>query len=286
MCGYVTIDKYCLKCVTINICTNLVLSIGELSYNMKCLGLVFFLTRVFEIFANGNITYQVPEYILPCKRNDVNINKCLINTFNHLRPYLKDGISEIDVPSIDPLVIDNLVMENGRGPVRVKAIFFNITTLGASNYTVSEIKTNLDKYIIELGIILPKVEVRGEYDVDGNVLLFPIKSRGDFVALFTNVEGVGKIFGKEITNEAGVKFMKVDKLLVDFRLKKSRFRIKDIVNHGNLIGEAMNQFINANSKEIIKEMKPAASAAIASHFKSFLNRAFVKLPMQVWLPDS
>ncbi|CAG9831391.1 unnamed protein product [Diabrotica balteata] len=226
------------------------------------------------------------EYILPCKRNDVNINKCLINTFNHLRPYLKDGISDIDVPSIDPLVIDNLVMENGRGPVRVKAIFFNITTLGASNYTVSAIKTNLDKYIIELGIILPKVEVRGEYDVDGNVLLFPIKSKGDFVALFTNVEGVGKIFGKEITNEAGVKFMKVDKLLVDFRLKKSRFRIKDIVNHGNLIGEAMNQFINANSKEIIKEMKPAASAAIASHFKSFLNRAFVKLPMQVWLPDS
>lgn len=30
--------------------------------------------------------------------------------------------------------------------------------------------------------------------------------------------------------------MKIDKMLVDFRLKKSRFRIRDIINHGNVIG--------------------------------------------------
>lgn len=48
----------------------------------------------------------------------------------------------------------------------------------------------------------------------------------------------------------------------------------------------MNQFINNNAEEIIKEMKPAANVAIARHFKNFLNAAFDKLPMKIWLPDA
>lgn len=45
----------------------------------------------------------------------------------------------------------------------------------------------------------------------------------------------------------------------------------------------MNQFLNNNAAEIIQEMRPAASAAIASHFKAFLNAAFTKIPIDVWL---
>ncbi|CAG9864316.1 unnamed protein product [Phyllotreta striolata] len=234
----------------------------------------------------GNNTVKIPEYIIPCPRSHENINKCLANTFNHLRPYLKTGIEEIDVPSIDPLVIDNMVMENGRGPIKIKALFFNITADGASDYTVTGINADLSKYVIELKLHLPKVEATGKYDVDGNVLLFPIKSKGDFWAVFNDVNGAGRIYGKEFSDEKGVKFMAVEKILVDFRLKKTRFRLKDVFNDGNLIGEAMNQFLNRHSDEIVKEMRPAANAALAKYFKVFLNKAFVKLPMEVWLPDS
>lgn len=50
-----------------------------------------------------------------------------------------------------------------------------------------------------------------------------------------------------------------------------------------ILGEAINQFLNNNSEEIIKEMKPAASVSIARHFKSFLNSAFLKVPLKIWL---
>lgn len=48
-------------------------------------------------------------------------------------------------------------------------------------------------------------------------------------------------------------------------------------------GEAMNQFLNQNADEIIKEMKPAASQTIARYFRDFLNAAFLKIPIEVWL---
>lgn len=48
----------------------------------------------------------------------------------------------------------------------------------------------------------------------------------------------------------------------------------------------MNQFLNTNADEIIAEMKPAANVAIGRHFKAFLNAAFLRLPLKVWLPDA
>lgn len=40
------------------------------------------------------------------------------------------------------------------------------------------------RYVIDLGFVLPKVEIRGKYEVTGNVLLFPVRSKGDFWAVF------------------------------------------------------------------------------------------------------
>lgn len=232
-----------------------------------------------------DVTFEVPEYILPCKRDDPKLNICLKGTFNHLRPYLVSGIKDIDVPSIDPLEIDKLVMENGHGAVRVKATFSNVTVNGASNYSIGSIKADIRNLNIELGMKLPKIEIRGKYEVVGNVLLFPVRSRGDFWAVFLDVDAAAKIYGKEVHNKQRVKFMKVEKMYVDFQLQKSRFRVRDIINNGNIIGEAMNQFLNQNANEIIGEMKPAASRAIARHFMAFLNSAFLKVPMQIWLPE-
>ncbi|XP_018321059.1 circadian clock-controlled protein-like [Agrilus planipennis] len=233
-----------------------------------------------------NISLKAPEYILPCYRHDPDIDNCLEGTFNHLRPYLVNGLEEINVPAIDPLFIQRLIMENGHGPFKIKALFKNVTVKGPSNYTVGRIKSDLDNYILDVDLKLPEIEVSGKYEVGGTVLLFPIRSAGDFWAAFSDVNATAKIYGKEVVNKEGLKFMRIEKLNIDFDLDKSKFKIRDLINLGNLLGAAINQFLNTNGHEIIAEMKPAASRSISAHFKSFLNAAFLKVPLQVWLPDT
>ncbi|KAH1014386.1 hypothetical protein HUJ04_003230 [Dendroctonus ponderosae] len=257
-----------------------------------------------EELSQNQSNQSTPEYILPCYKKDPNINKCLQKTFNHLRPYLINGLNDLNVPSIDPFKLDKIIIENGQGPLKVKAAFYNVTATGAQNYTVESINAHVDNYIIEIGLKFPRMDIRGKYDVNGNVLLFPVRSKGDFWAIFrkfflrhnymfyardyaclVDIDAAAKIFGTEFVKD-DVRYMKIDKMLVDFRLKKSRFRIRDIINHGNVIGEAMNNFLNNNSEEIIKEMKPAARLSLARHFKGFLNSAFMQLPLKTWLPDA
>ncbi|KAL0101133.1 hypothetical protein PUN28_018764 [Cardiocondyla obscurior] len=229
--------------------------------------------------------FPTPEYILPCSRNDPKIEACFFNTLAHIQPYLVKGIPELDVPPIEPLVIPELKMENGQGPVRVRAIFTNITTIGPGNYSISKVRVNISSYRFDLHLSLPKIEIHGSYDINGNVLLFPIQSQGDFWALFGDVKAIARMQGVEEVKD-GVRYMKISRLLIDFSLGRARFRINDHLNGNNVIGQAMNQFLNQNIKEIIEEMRPAASASIAKYFKDFLNGVFTQLPLKVWMHDA
>ncbi|XP_063991765.1 protein takeout-like [Diachasmimorpha longicaudata] len=229
--------------------------------------------------------FVTPEYILPCSRSDPAIDTCIQKSFNHLKPYLIQGIPELELPPIEPLTIPRLGMENGQGAVRVSALFSNITAIGPGNYTVGRVRVDLRNLRLNLHLTIPKIELQGHYEVAGNVLLFPIQSQGNFWALFGDVEAIARVQGVEEVRE-GVRYMRIARLLVDFTLGRARFRVVDQLNGNNVIGQAMNQFLNQNAKEIIEEMRPAASASIAKHFMSFLNTAFTKVPLKVWLHDT
>ncbi|CAG9107134.1 hypothetical protein JYU34_011194 [Plutella xylostella] len=232
--------------------------------------------------AEGVKQLVAPEYLLPCSRSDPELDTCIKRSFNHLRPYLARGLPDLEVPPVEPLLIDRLTMENNAGAVRVKAVFSNMSVIGPSNYTITKIRSDLKKLRIDMGLVLPRIEITGHYEISGQVLLFPVRSQGEFWAAFTDVAAIAKVFGKEFERD-NLKYMKVDRMLVDFKLRSSRFKVKDTVNYGSVIGEAMNQFLNNNAAEIIDEMRPAASVSIGKHFQAFLNSAFTKIPMDLWL---
>jgi hypothetical protein len=52
-----------------------------------------------------------------------------------------------------------------------------------------------------------------------------------------DISAVSKILAKEVTLEDGKQYMRTEKLLVDFSLGKSRFRIRDYLNDGNILGK-------------------------------------------------
>lgn len=85
---------------------------------------------------------------------------------------------------MEPLRIEELAMENNAGAVRIKALFSEIVAVGASNYTIKDVRSDIKKLRIDLSLGIPRVEVRGKYEVIGNVLLLPVRSNGDFWAEF------------------------------------------------------------------------------------------------------
>lgn len=92
----------------------------------------------------------------------------------------------MNLPPIEPLIIPELKMQNGQGGVRVTAFFSNITAIGPGNYNITKVRSDLETLRLDLHLNIPEIELQGHYEVAGNVLVFPIKSHGDFWAVFGN----------------------------------------------------------------------------------------------------
>lgn len=250
---------------------------------MKVYVILFFclMDHVYGLeLAKNKSKYFTAEYILPCNKTDPNINRCLMGTFNHLRPYVKTGIPEIEVPSLDPLKFEKI--EIGEGEER--KTFTDTTASGVSNYLVKTVKSDIENNYIELGINIPRLKIRGKYEV-GTIIIFPIILRGDFLVTFSGVDATAKIFGKEVLRD-GETYMTIDKVFVDFRLQNCRFRIWDIVNQGNIFDEPANLYLNDHSEDIISDIRPTANDAIAEYVKDLLNKAFIKIPLPILRPGA
>lgn len=101
--------------------------------------------------------------------------------------------------------------------------------------------------------------------------------------------------------------MKMDKVTIDFKVGKARFKVRDrsstsrvlgkllkivlsrqnfstiITKNLSFLGEAINNFLNQNWREVIDEMKYTAGNAIGKYFKQILNSALLRVPLNYWL---
>lgn len=83
--------------------------------------------------------FYLASYIHVCKRSDPKVEQCVINSVEDIRPTLKKGIPELDVPAIEPLLIPEVGVP-GRDGGSAVAYGRNIKVHGASDFKVDSLK--------------------------------------------------------------------------------------------------------------------------------------------------
>lgn len=86
-----------------------------------------------------NVAFTAP-YVKQCHEGDPQLIQCFIGALHHLRPYLATGIPEIELPSVEPFLMDELSLSLTSGPNGYKVTLKDIDVYGASNYTVETMK--------------------------------------------------------------------------------------------------------------------------------------------------
>lgn len=71
-----------------------------------------------------------------------------------MKPFLGKGLPELNVPALEPLIVEQLSMDNDAGAVRIKARFAEISARGASNYTIKEVRSDIKVNILSFEIVL------------------------------------------------------------------------------------------------------------------------------------
>lgn len=83
--------------------------------------------------------FLTASYFPRCYRNDPKLNECLLKATETVKPFLIKGVPELNVPTIEPLIIPSIELEQGSQALNFKASLMNVTVHGLSSY-------HLDKF--------------------------------------------------------------------------------------------------------------------------------------------
>lgn len=131
---------------------------------------LFFLiiSYIVILFWTQTFSYILADYIQVCGKRNPNLNQCILNSVEHVVPWLKRGIPELDIKPVDPVYVDSIVLQND---ARFRLSASEILVYGLSNYKVNDANVDLDKQRIDLDVTFPKLVCHCKYNVFVTILV-------------------------------------------------------------------------------------------------------------------
>jgi hypothetical protein len=112
--------------------------------------------------------FDSPAYFIEkCYRDDPEVDDCLQYSGNKLASYLHEGIPELGLDNVEPVIIDEISIALGEGPDAYRATFSNIETYGVSNISLAKVRSDIDTYQFQLTYEIPRIKVRSNFKSTG-----------------------------------------------------------------------------------------------------------------------
>ncbi|KAL4705667.1 hypothetical protein ACJJTC_011229 [Scirpophaga incertulas] len=231
----------------------------------------------------GVSTKTLPSYIQVCRRDPVTINECALRSIEELKSKLSSGLPELNVPGIEPFYIPEYLTSGSQIPLG--AVGKDIKVTGASDFSIKNLMVDLDNLTIRARVRFPRLHLEGQYSVNMQVLVVPIKGKGTMKsdAVKCDAELVLKARLEEID---GVQYMKFTSLHTDISIKDYHIRLDGLFNGDKVLGDATNAAINQNRGEFLKAVKPYLENNVSKVFLEIANKVVDGIPYDVLLPKS
>ncbi|XP_044266493.1 protein takeout-like [Tribolium madens] len=225
----------------------------------------------------------IPPYIKVCKSSEANLASCIIESVNLLKPTLKEGIPELNVPPIEPLLLDEVKLRSGPSSAKINANITNIKVWGPSTFEILELKPNLPKAKFAFKVRIPSLHFEGDYDIDMRILVLEYKGVGPITGNFTNYSFDCILKGNRIQKD-GEEYLKFDKMRLRLNIGHSRITLGNLFRDDPIIGRATNDVINDNTDLFINEIKPVLENSLAEKFTDIANKITLKFTYKELFP--
>lgn len=204
----------------------------------------------------------------------------MIDSIERLRPYLVKGIPEFKVPSIEPLNIKSINANQGSG---FRITLNDVKAYGCSDFSINRLKLDMKTNSIDFGLNLPHLYIESNYEVDGRIFLLPIRGRGPLRGNFTNCKGDVALRGA-LEKKGGKDYLKYKSMDIKIQVGKGRLNLENLFGGDRTLGTVVNEAINANFEQIMRELKPQIEKAISNFMLDTANQIVQSYPHSELFP--
>ncbi|XP_034840919.1 circadian clock-controlled protein daywake-like [Maniola hyperantus] len=230
----------------------------------------------------GGLLAQIPEYIKICRRDQSTVASCVRNSIESLRPQLISGIPELNVPSLEPFYIPEIIAVSG-DLVPLKASGKDVKVSGAGNFSIKSISVDLDTLTIRGRVRFPRLHLDGRYNLDTQILILPLRGEGNLVANAVKCEA-DILLRSRLVMRDGKQYLEFTSLKVDIGIKDYRIRLEGLFNGNKALGDATNEAIHQNRVEFLKTMLPYLEKTVSKILLDTANKIVAPIPFDELLP--
>ncbi|XP_003699595.1 juvenile hormone binding protein 2 [Megachile rotundata] len=253
---------------------------------MRKFGLLLCVCSLLLIDVRAMGRYRGLEFLEPCSRRDHDVESCLARSVNVLTEHFRHGLPQLGYPEVEPIILDELHISVGGGPEGYRAQFKNITAKGVSTLRVTGLRTRIsdDEVQLQLALSIPKIRAAAKYRSSGTLLLVKASGAGDYWGEYEGVKAKVFIRARPFSYQ-GRYYLRLQQLKMDFSVQNIKMGVENIRDSNAIILAALNLFINTNSQELLKEMKPDLRRKLVQVMSTFVEKIFAQVPYDAWLTD-
>ncbi|XP_055310570.1 uncharacterized protein LOC129573681 [Sitodiplosis mosellana] len=213
----------------------------------------------------------IPNYLHICEKLDQNLTECLKTSIDKLRSVLIEGIPNVDIPSLDPLEIDNLFkFDRSHHGLHIKAE--NVLVLGILKFNIDKLDVVKHGKQYDVDVVFPRLQVEGACDVSGQVKEFLVDEACSFVETFHNSSAKVKAHFSHVANGW---LVQTDKIDVKIKASKGVVKLYDLSKGRRILDRyEIDNVINHNFNKMNKELFPVVEKVLQHQLKEMSNKVF------------
>ncbi|KAJ3654888.1 hypothetical protein Zmor_014041 [Zophobas morio] len=238
------------------------------------------------------LVYFVQGKVLPdrvsnllCRKSDPEYEKCIRKNLEKSIPQLVKGVPEFNMPPIDPLELPFVTVDRTINElVSINAILKNVKVIGASNFVIEDIRANPHNYTAEMRLTFPWTHLEMDYDVNGQLLIVPLRSKGYFNGNFTETQLYVRGNLKTV-DKNGVKYFRVDKFSMKIRVGDGRVKLISENPELQFGADLIANFYNDNPRRVMDAINPIFVETATELYRVVLDQVLSAVPAKEWLPE-
>jgi hypothetical protein len=197
------------------------------------------------------------------------------------------GIPSLNIPSIEPLEVDNVVLKHGSGNNRfnLKQSFVNVKIFGLSSSILNRTRLNLDDdFKLKSEIYTDRLDFTADYDMEGQIMFFPVSGHGKMNCSMQQLVTRHELLGSKFMKADGKTYIRITDYKINFKPKKVSYKFDNLFHGDKVLGQNTNKFMNDNWKIVFNGLIPEYESFFGEKFKKIANDVFENVPLnQIFL---
>ncbi|KAM0731165.1 putative beta-carotene-binding protein [Formica fusca] len=223
---------------------------------------------------------EIPSYINVCGRRDPNLNKCVADNIKNLQERICKGLTEMNLPPMEPLNIDRLVLSETDN----NKIYLNdVQITGLCSYIVKSVDIDIDKLNFNIEASFNRLYLNGTYDIDVRILV-PIAHKAPIYITADNINAKVTLQA-EMTTYKDKKHMYISEIKTSADIKKYDVQYGLKENEISQLGQILGDLIGKNQEEFIQRFTPPLEEEISKWLLKIVNNIMKMYSYDELFPD-